>query len=114
MRQADGSTHGNYLIDSEVMPQRKLFRFILLAGLGLAAGFLALALAVPFEPQIPAPLIAIFSPGLKLAELLTPGTHKSIAWTFGWFLRIAIVANAAFYYAIFALIALVTTRRGAK
>jgi hypothetical protein len=49
-----------------------LFRFILLAGLGLVAGFLALAIAVPLEPQIPAPLIALFSPGLKLAEFITP------------------------------------------
>ncbi len=86
-----------------LMTHRTLFRFLLLAALGLIAGFLALAFAVPIEPQVPAPVIALFSPGLKLAELLTPGTHKSIAWTFGWFLRIAIAANAAFYYAIFAL-----------
>ncbi len=71
----------------DAMTHRTLFRFLLLAALGLIAGFLALA----------------FAAGLKLAEFLTPGTHKSIAWTFGWFLRIAIAANAAFYYAIFAL-----------
>src|SRR6266571_1176687 len=69
------------LIKLMLMTHRTLFRFLLLAALGLVAGFLA----------------------LTLAELLTPGTHKSIAWTFGWFLRIAIAANAAFYYAIFAL-----------
>lgn len=97
-----------------MMPQQRLFRFVLLAGLGLAAGFLASAFAVPIEPDIPAPLIALFSPGLKLAELLTPETHKSIAWTFGWFLRIAIAANAAFYYVVFALIAHVATRREAN
>ena len=87
----------------DAMTHRTLFRFLLLAALGLIAGFLALAFAVPIEPQVPAPVIALFSPGLKLAEFLTPGTHKSIAWTFGWFLRIAIAANAAFYYGIFAL-----------
>ncbi len=93
------------------MGQRKLFRFFLLAGLGLVAGFFALAIAMPLEPQIPAPLIAFFSPGLKLAELLTPETHKSLAWTFGWFLRIAIAANAAFYYAVFALAVYIVDRR---
>jgi hypothetical protein len=86
------------------MPQRKLLRYLLLAGLSLVAGFLALAIAVPLESQIPALLIALFSPGLKLAEMVTPETGKSFAWTFGWFLRIAIAANAAFYYAIFSLI----------
>jgi hypothetical protein len=92
------------------MPQRRLFRFLLLAALGLVAGFLALAVAVPIEPQVPAPLIALFSPGLKLAELITPQAHKSMAWTFGWFLRIAITANAVFYCAIFTLFAYVTDR----
>jgi hypothetical protein len=96
------------------MPQRKLFRFLLLAVLGLIAGFLALAIAVPLEPQVPAPLIALFSPGLKLAELLTPATGKSFAWTFGWFLRIAIVANAAIYYALFAVAAYLFDRLRSK
>ncbi len=93
---------------------RLIFHFILLAGLGLVAGFLALAIAVPIEPQVPAPLIALFSPGLKLAELIMPETHKSIAWTFGWFLRIAIAANAAFYFGFFALIACLADRRRSK
>jgi hypothetical protein len=96
------------------MPQRKLFRFLLLAGLGLVAGFLALAIAVPIEPQVPATLIALFSPGLKLAELISPGTGKSFAWSFGWFLRIAIVANAAFYYALFTVAAYLVDRRRSK
>jgi hypothetical protein len=96
------------------MPRRKLFRFVVLAVLGLIAGFLALAIAVPIEPQVPAPLIALFSPGLKLAELLTSGTGKSFAWTFGWFLRIAILANAAFYYALFAVAAHLVDRRSSK
>jgi hypothetical protein len=86
------------------MPQRKLLRYLLLAGLSLAAGFLALAIAVPLESQIPAVLIALFSPGLKLAEMVTPETGKSFAWTFGWFLRIAIAANTAFYFAVFSLL----------
>src|SRR5258708_4242204 len=93
------------------MPQLKLFRFVLLPVLGLVAGFLALAIAVPIEPQVPAPLISLFSPGLKLAEFVTPETGKSVAWTFGWFLRIAIAANAAFYYALFALAAYLVARR---
>jgi hypothetical protein len=101
----------NPLLESPAMPQRSLFRFLLLAGLSLAAGFLALAVAVPIEPQLPAPLIALFSPGLKLAELIMPETHKSMAWTFGWFLRIAIAANAAFYFALFALLAYIADRR---
>jgi hypothetical protein len=96
------------------MSQPKLFRFVLLAVLGLVAGFLALAIAVPIEPQVPAPLIALFSPGLKLAEFVTPETGKSFAWTFGWFLRIAIAANASFYFALFTLLAYVAARRRSK
>jgi hypothetical protein len=92
------------------MPQRGLFRFLLFTGLSLASGFLALAIAVPIEPQVPAPLIALFSPGLKLAELIMPETHKSMAWTFGWFLRIAIAANSAFYFAIFFMLAYIMDR----
>jgi hypothetical protein len=96
------------------MPQRKLFRFLLLAVLGLIAGFLALAIAVPIEPQVPAPLIALFSPGLKLAELITPETGESFAWSLGWFLRIAILANTAFYYVLFAVVAHLVNRRRSK
>jgi hypothetical protein len=93
------------------MPQGKLFRFLLLAGLGLIVGFFALAFALSIESEVPAPLVALFSPGLKLAELITPETHKSIAWTFGWFLRIAIGTNTAFYFAVFALVARAAERR---
>jgi hypothetical protein len=93
------------------MPQRKFLRFLLLAGLGLAAGFLALAIAVPIEPQTAAPVIALFSPGLKLAEFITPESGKSFAWTFGWFLRIAILANGIFYFAIFSFFAYLAGRR---
>lgn len=112
--QEGGPPPRNPLLKFAVMPQRRLFRFILLAGLGLVAGFLALAIAVLIEPQVPAPLIALFSPGLKLAEFVTPETGKSFAWTFGWFLRIAIAANAAFYYALFAVAAYLFDRRRSK
>jgi hypothetical protein len=104
----------NPLLVSVAMPQPALFRFLLLAALAVIAGFLALAIAVPIEPQVPSPLIALFSPGLKLAELIMPETHKSMAWTFGWFLRIAIAANAAFYFGIFALISYLANRRRSK
>src|SRR4029077_6558390 len=96
------------------MPQGKPLRLLLLAGLGLVAGFVALAIAVPIEPQVIPPVVALFSPGLKLAEFVTPETGKSFAWTFGWFLRIAILANAAFYFAIFSLIAYLLDSRRAR
>jgi hypothetical protein len=96
------------------MPQRRLFRFFLVAGLGLIAGVAALAFAIAIEPQVSAPLIALFSPGLKLAELTAPETHKSLAWTFSWFLRIAIATNTAFYFALFALVAYLANRHPPK
>jgi hypothetical protein len=109
-----GPAPWNPLLESAAMPQRTLFRFLLLAALALIAGFLTLAIAVPIEPQVPAPLIALFSPGLKLAEVVTPETGKSFAWTFGWFLRIAIAANAVFYFAVFGLIAYLADHRRSK
>ena len=93
------------------MKQHPLLRNLLLGGLGLAAGFMALAVAVPLEPQIPAPLLVILSPGLKIAEMIMPDTHGSLAWTFGWFLRIAILGNGVFYYGVFALLGYLLTRR---
>jgi hypothetical protein len=97
------------------MPQHKLIRLLLLAGLGLVAGFIALAIAVAIEPQTVAPVIALFSPGLKLAELVTPESGgKSFAWTFGWFLRIAILANGVYYFALFAFAKYLVDRRRAK
>lgn len=96
------------------MPQHVLIRNLLFAVVGLVAGFLALAVAVPLEPQIPAALLALLSPGLKIAELVMPDTHGSLAWTFGWFLRIAILGNAIFYYGVFALLARLLTRRRAE
>jgi hypothetical protein len=96
------------------MLQQGLSRNLLFGGLGLFAGFLALAIAVPIEPQVPVALVALFCPGLKLAELIMPETHRSLAWTFGWFLRIAIVANAVFYYAFFSLVSYFLIRRSAR
>jgi hypothetical protein len=93
------------------MPQRRLLRYLLFAALGLIAGVAALAFAIAIEPEVSAVLIALFSPGLKLAELLAPETHKSMAWTFSWFLRIAIASNAVFYFALFAFLAYLADRR---
>jgi hypothetical protein len=93
------------------MPKRIFFRLVLPAIAGLLAGFLALALAVPSESTMPVPLVSLISPGLKVAEIVMPAAHESLAWTFGWFLRIAIGINAAFYFAIFALLAYLVDRR---
>src|SRR5260370_40604078 len=72
--QESGRTRRNPLLASTAMPQRKLFRFLLFAVLGLIAGFLALAIAVPVERQIPAAVVALFSPSLERAHSLTPVT----------------------------------------
>ena len=96
------------------MRQHPLIRNLLFGGLGLVAGFLALAVAVPLEPQIPAPFLVLLSPGLKIAEWIIPDTHGSLAWTFGWFLRIAILCNGIFYYAVFALLTRLLTRDRAE
>lgn len=93
------------------MPQRLFFRLVLPAIVGLLVGFLALAWVVPSESTLPGSLVSLFSPGLKVAELVMPAAHESLAWTFGWFLRIAIGVNAIFYFAIFALLAYLLDRR---
>ena len=90
---------------------RILLRYVLPAVVALPLGFVGLALAAENEPAIPAPLLMLFSPGLKLAELMTPGAHGSLGATFGWFLRVGIAANAAYYFVIFALLAYLVTRR---
>lgn len=77
----------------------------------LPLGFVVLALAAENEPAIPVPLLVLFSPGLKLAELLTPERHASLGATFGWFLRVGIGVNAAYYFAVLALVAYLFTRR---
>jgi hypothetical protein len=93
------------------MNARTLFRIVLPALLALPLGFVCLALAAENEPTIPAPVLMLFSPGLKLAELVTPGAHGSLGSTFGWFLRVGIGVNAAYYFAIFFLLAYLITRR---
>ena len=95
------------------MNTRILFRIVLPAVVALPLGFVGLALAAENEPSIPAPVLMLFSPGLKLAELITPEAHGSLGATFGWFLRVGIAANAAYYFAIFALLAFLVTRRRA-
>jgi hypothetical protein len=92
---------------------RFLFRIALPAVVALPLGFIGLALAAENEPAIPGPVLMLFSPGLKLAELVTPGAHGSLGATFGWFLRVGIAANAAYYFAIFALLAYLINRRRA-
>lgn len=96
------------------MPKGYFFRWLAPAVLGLVVGFFALASAVTNETAFPVSLILLFSPGLKVAELVMPETHASLAWTFGWFLRIAIGVNGFFYFAIFALLAYLTDRRRTK
>ena len=73
---------------------------------GGAVGFFALALAMQNEPAIPVPLLCLFSPGLKVAEMVTPVRHESfrtLGPSFSIFLRVALAVNAIFYFAILAL-----------
>ncbi|HKW57439.1 MAG TPA: hypothetical protein VJN42_08780 [Candidatus Acidoferrum sp.] len=93
---------------------RWCLRWLVPAVLGLVAGFLALAFAVPAESSLPAAVVTLFSPGLKVAELAVPASHHSLATTFGWFLRIAIGVNAVFYFVIFALLAFFLIPRRSK
>jgi hypothetical protein len=92
------------------MNKSTLFRIVLPAVAALPLGFVGLALAAENEPTVPAPLLMLFSPGLKLAELIAPESHGSLGATFGWFLRVGIVANAAYYFVIFALLAYFVSR----
>jgi len=101
-------------LQSVLMVKSRLIRNLVFGAFALLAGFFALAMAVPLEAQIPAPLVLLLSPGLKIAELIMPETRGSLAWTFGWFLRIAIAGNAVFYYAIFLLLAHFLARRSTK
>jgi hypothetical protein len=93
------------------MNTRFLFRIVLPAVVALPLGFVGLALAAENEPTVPGPMLMLFSPGLKLAELIAPESHGSLGATFGWFLRVGIAANAAYYFVIFALLAYLVTRR---
>jgi hypothetical protein len=90
-----------------------LFRFALPALAALPLGFLGLALAAQNEPTVPVVLLVLLSPGLKLAELITPEHHASLGATFGWFLRIGIGVNALYYFLVFAILAYLGTRRRA-
>lgn len=96
------------------MQQSLFFRWVLPAIVGLMAGFLALAWAITRESTLPVWLVSVFSPGLKIAELVMPAAHESLAWTFGWFLRIAIGVNAIFYFAIFTVLAYLVDRRHSR
>ena len=97
-----------------MVPKGFFFHWLAPAVLGLVVGFFALASAVTNETALPVSLVLLFSPGLKVAELVMPETHASLAWTFGWFLRIAIGVNGVFYFAIFALLANLVNRHRAK
>jgi hypothetical protein len=99
-----------FLIESFPMRRRLFFRWILPAIAGLIVGVLALPWASTNESSLPVFVVAVVSPGLKIAELIMPARHESLAWTFGWFLRIAIGANVIFYFAIFALLAHLASR----
>jgi hypothetical protein len=93
------------------MLRRLILSVILPAMLGATLGFLALAFAVQNEPVLPVPVLAIFSPGLKIAEMLTPARHESLGSTFGGFLRVAIGVNALLYFSIFAFAGYLIDRR---
>src|SRR5260370_16493861 len=80
--QEDGPAPWNPLLESAAMPQRTLFRFLLLAAVAVIAGFLPLAIAVPIEPQVPSPLIPLFSPGLNPAYFSPPQTSKPFSSPF--------------------------------
>jgi hypothetical protein len=86
------------------------FRFVLPAILALPLGFVGLAFAAENEPTIPAPVLMLFSPGLKIAELVTPERRQALGVTFGWFLRVGITANAAYYFLLFLLCAYLLQR----
>jgi hypothetical protein len=78
-QEAGQALRNSLYLESSMMPQRGFFRFVLLAWLGLVAGFLALAAAVPIEPRVPPTLIALFSPvpvPLRTGSFETPlGTN---------------------------------------
>jgi len=86
------------------MSRSVFLRYVLPAILGVAAGVLALAYAVPNEPTLPTAVVALLSPGLKVAELTVPAKHESLASTFGTFLRIAIMVNSLFYFVLFSAV----------
>jgi hypothetical protein len=102
------------LIECISVLKRVTLRFVLPAVIGGLLGFLALAFAVQKEPSIPVAVLSILSPGLKVAELVTPLKRESLGSTFGGFLRVALGVNAAFYFAILALAAYLVDRRWSR
>jgi len=102
------------LIESIAVLKRVTLRFVLPAVIGGLLGFLALAFAVQKEPSIPVPVLSILSPGLKVAELVTPFKRESLGSTLGGFLRVALGVNATFYFAILALAAYLMDRRWSR
>jgi hypothetical protein len=86
---------------------------VLPAVVAVPLGFVGLALAAENEPSMPGFLLMMLSPGLKLAEMIAPGEHGSLGSTFGWFLRVGILVNAAYYFLIFILLIYLLTRRRA-
>ena len=82
------------------MLARKPWMLALCLVAGTCAGFVALAIAAADELVLPPIAIALFSPGVRVAEFLVPGSHESLGWTFGWFLRVAIATNALFYFVL--------------
>ncbi len=99
------------MLDFSPMLRPLLLRLILPAILGSLLGFFALAVAVQDEPTLPVALLSVFSPGLKIAEMVTPAKHESLGSTFGGFLRVAIGVNAVLYFSIFALAGYLVDRR---
>jgi hypothetical protein len=93
---------------------RLTLRLLLPALVGAFVGFFTLAYAIQNEPNLPAAVIALFSPGLEVAEMLTPARHESLAQTFGGFLRVSLGVNVAFYFAIAALGAYIVDRWGLR
>lgn len=87
------------------MPRNILFRVVLPFVIAAPLGFVALAYAAQSEPTLPAPVIAIFSPGLELAEMLIPRATSGMGTEMSWFLRIAIFVNTLFYFVILAFLA---------
>lgn len=99
------------------MGRKLVLRFILPGVAGALLGFLTLAIAAQNEPNIPTPLVSLFSPGLTVAEFFTPIRRESLLSlgpTFGGFLRVALGVNTAFYSAILAGAAYLVDRRRAR
>ena len=102
------------LIESAPVLKRILFRWVLPAFIGTLVGLLALAFALQHEQNLSEPALAVFSPGLKLAEMLAPAKRESFGPALSDFLRVAIGVNFAFYFTIFALAAYLVDRRRSR